>query len=78
MSIRAQAVVFAAMGKVGGMFSPMRGHVSPSVSPRNQVWKLPPGADPLAFAGLVLAQVGYNCVVWSYAAPRSAILQRDA
>ena len=53
--------VFAAMGKVEGMFSPMGGHVSPSVSPRNQVWKLPPGADPLAFAGLVLTQVGHNC-----------------
>ena len=53
--------VFAAMGKVEGMFSPMGGHVSPSVSSRNQVWKLPPGADPLAFAGLVLTQVGYNC-----------------
>jgi len=53
--------VFAAMGKVEGMFSSMGGHVSPSVSPRSQVWKLPPGADPLAYAGLVLTQVGYNC-----------------
>jgi 2-desacetyl-2-hydroxyethyl bacteriochlorophyllide A dehydrogenase len=53
--------VFAAMGKVEGMFSPMGGHVSPSISPRNQVWKLPPGANPLAYAGLVLTQVGYNC-----------------
>ncbi len=24
------------------------------------IWKLPEGVDPLAFAGLVLAQVGYN------------------
>jgi 2-desacetyl-2-hydroxyethyl bacteriochlorophyllide A dehydrogenase len=53
--------VFAAMGKVEGMFSSMGGHVSPSVSPRSQVWKLPPGADPLAYTGLVLTQVGYNC-----------------
>ena len=53
--------VFAAMGKVEGMFSPMGGHVSPSVSPRNQVWKLPSGANALAYAGLVLTQVGYNC-----------------
>jgi 3-hydroxyethyl bacteriochlorophyllide a dehydrogenase len=53
--------VFAAMGKVEGMFSCMGGHVSPSVSPRGQVWKLPSGADPLAYAGLVLTQVGYNC-----------------
>lgn len=53
--------VFAAMGKVEGMFSAMGGHVSPSVSPRNQVWKLPSGANPLAYSGLVLTQVGYNC-----------------
>ncbi len=53
--------VFAAMGKVEGMFSPMGGHVSPSISPRTQVWKVPSGADPLAYAGLVLTQVGYNC-----------------
>jgi 3-hydroxyethyl bacteriochlorophyllide a dehydrogenase len=53
--------VFAATGKVEGMFSSAGGHVSPSVSPRSQVWKLPPGADPLAYAGLVLTQVGYNC-----------------
>jgi 3-hydroxyethyl bacteriochlorophyllide a dehydrogenase len=53
--------VFAAMGKVEGMFASMGGHVSPSVSPRDQVWKLPQDVDPLAFSGLVLAQVGYNC-----------------
>lgn len=55
--------VFAAMGKVSGMFSPMGGQLSPSVSPRNQIWKLPPESDPLAFAGMVLTQVGYNCGV---------------
>jgi len=54
-------VVFAAMGRVEGMFSAMGGHVSPSISPRGQVWKLPPEVDPLAFSGLVLTQVGYNC-----------------
>ncbi len=54
--------VFAAMGKVEGMFHGMGGHVSPSVSPRNQIWKLPEtGPEPLAYAGLVLTQVGYNC-----------------
>lgn len=53
--------VFAAMGKVSGMFSSMGGQVSPSVSPRSQVWKLPAGIDPLAYSGLVLTQVGYNC-----------------
>ena len=40
--------VFAAMGKVDGMFSPMGGQVSPSVSPRDQIWKIPAGVDPLA------------------------------
>lgn len=53
--------VFCAMGKVDGMFQSMGGQISPSVSPRSQVWKLPPGVDPLAFSGLVLTQVGYNC-----------------
>lgn len=53
--------VFCAMGKVEAMFMDRGGHVSPSVSARNQVWKLPQHLDPLAFAGLVLTQVGYNC-----------------
>ena len=52
--------VFAAFGKVLNMFEPVGGQVSPSVSPRDMIWKLPPDQDPLAFAGLVLAQVGYN------------------
>ena len=25
------------------------------------VWRLPSGIDPVAFSGLVLTQVGYNC-----------------
>jgi 2-desacetyl-2-hydroxyethyl bacteriochlorophyllide A dehydrogenase len=53
--------VFAAMGKVNGMFMPLGGQLSPSVSSRSQIWKLPQGVDPLAFSGLVLTQVGYNC-----------------
>lgn len=55
--------VFAATSKVDGMFSPRGGHISPAVTPRDQIWKLPPGVDPLIFAGLVLTQVGYNCGV---------------
>lgn len=55
--------VFAALGKVEGLFSTWGGQVSPSVCPREQIWKLPAGVDPLAFAGLVLTQVGYNCGV---------------
>lgn len=55
--------VFAAMGKVNGMFQPFAGQISPSISPRNQIWKLPAQVNPLAFSGLVLTQVGYNCGV---------------
>jgi 2-desacetyl-2-hydroxyethyl bacteriochlorophyllide A dehydrogenase len=53
--------VFAALGKVDGMFMPLGGQLSPSISPLSQLWKLPSGVEPLAFAGLVLTQVGYNC-----------------
>jgi 2-desacetyl-2-hydroxyethyl bacteriochlorophyllide A dehydrogenase len=52
--------VFCTMGKVEGMYSARAGQVSPSVSGRDGIWKLPAGVEPLAFAGLVLAQVGYN------------------
>lgn len=52
--------VFATIGMVEDMHHDYAGHVSPSVCPRQEVFKLPPKADPLAFAGLVLAQVGYN------------------
>jgi len=58
--LRIGEMVFVAFGKIDGMFEPRGGQVSPSVSPRDQIWKLPPGVDPLAFSGLVLAQVGYN------------------
>lgn len=54
--------VFASMSKVCGMFdNRFAGHVSPSVCERGAVMKLPAGANPLAFSGLVLTQVGYNC-----------------
>jgi 2-desacetyl-2-hydroxyethyl bacteriochlorophyllide A dehydrogenase len=52
--------VFATIGLVEGMHHGYAGHVSPSVCPRGEVFRLPAGADPLAFAPLVLAQVGYN------------------
>ena len=52
--------VFATIGLVNGMYHEYAGHVSPSVCPRHEVFKLPSGTEPLAFAGLVLAQVGYN------------------
>jgi len=54
--------VFASMSKVTGMFDDkFAGHVSPSVCSQGSVMALPAGPDPVAFSGLVLTQVGYNC-----------------
>ena len=54
--------VFASMSRVCGMFdNQFAGHVSPSVCAQGALLPLPAGVDPVAFAGLVLAQVGYNC-----------------
>jgi bacteriochlorophyllide a dehydrogenase len=59
--------VFAAMGRVDGMFQTVGGQLSPSVCDAAQVWKLPPeeetGIPDDAYSGLVLTQVGYNCGV---------------
>jgi len=53
--------VFATVSKVDGMKFDHGGHVNPSVTHESQVWKLPEGADPIAYSGMVLTQVGYNC-----------------
>ena len=54
--------VFGSMSRVCGMFeNRYAGHVSPAVSGEGALMPLPPGCDPVAFAGLVLTQVGYNC-----------------
>ena len=55
--------VFAVMSRVEGMFDGHAGHVSPSVCDMSMVHRLPAGVEPLAYSGLVLTQVGYNCVV---------------
>lgn len=55
--------VFAVVSKINGMFDRHGGHISPSVCAASQVYKLPAGIDPVAFSGLVLTQVGYNCGV---------------
>jgi len=54
--------VFASMSRVEGMFdNRFAGHVSPGVCDERSVHLLPAGSNPLAFAGLVLTQVGFNC-----------------
>lgn len=53
-------LVFATVSRVAGMFYDHGGHVSPAVTARSQLWKLPSGLDPVAASGLVLTQVGYN------------------
>lgn len=54
--------VFASMSRVCGMFdNEFAGHVSPSVCSQGALMPLPAGVDPVAFSGLVLTQVGYNC-----------------
>jgi len=53
--------VFASISKVNGMRFDTGGHVNPSVTHMSQIWKLPEGADPIAYSGMVLTQVGVNC-----------------
>ena len=53
--------VFGLFGQVEGLYDSRAGHVSPAITNQNQVWLLPEGVDPVAFSGLVLTQVGYNC-----------------
>ena len=58
--IKVGETVFCTLGKLNGMFRAMGGNVSPIVTSRDYVWKLPSDMDALNFSGLVLAQVGYN------------------
>ncbi|MFL3657176.1 MAG: zinc-binding dehydrogenase [Opitutales bacterium] len=53
--------VFVSVSNINGMFEPRGGHISPSVSGCGAVIKLPPELDPVAYSGLVLTQVGFNC-----------------
>jgi 2-desacetyl-2-hydroxyethyl bacteriochlorophyllide A dehydrogenase len=52
--------VFATIGRVSGMHHWYAGQVSPSVCPRDHVWKIPPTVAPLEICPLVLMQVGFN------------------
>lgn len=65
-------VVFATVSRVGGMFYDHAGHISPAVTHKSQVWKLPPDVDPAAVSGLVLTQVGYNVGIRPAIAPGEA------
>jgi 3-hydroxyethyl bacteriochlorophyllide a dehydrogenase len=58
--LRPGDVVFATISRVLGMFYAHAGHISPAVTHRSQVWKLPVDVPPVAASGLVLTQVGYN------------------
>jgi 3-hydroxyethyl bacteriochlorophyllide a dehydrogenase len=53
--------VFSSVSRVQYGLDAMGGHVSPAVTPEDQIWKLPEGLSPEAASGLVLVQVGYNC-----------------
>lgn len=64
--------VFASVSAIDGMFYGSGGHISPAVTHRSQVWRLPDGLDPVTYSGLVLTQVGYN------AATRPALSPGDA
>jgi len=52
--------VFATIGRVEGMHHWYGGQVSPSVTPGDNVWHIPPSVDPLDICPLVLMQVGFN------------------
>jgi bacteriochlorophyllide a dehydrogenase len=53
--------VFASISKVEGMHFPHGGHISPTVTHHSQVWQLPDTLSSVAYSGLVLTQVGFNC-----------------
>jgi len=53
--------VFASVSRVAYGVSAYGGHVSPAVTPHQQIWKLPEGLGAVEASGLVLTQVGYNC-----------------
>jgi threonine dehydrogenase-like Zn-dependent dehydrogenase len=52
--------VFACMGRTNLPGYASAGHIAISVTPKEQVLKLPKGLDPVAASGLVLTQVGFN------------------
>ncbi|ULL16793.1 hypothetical protein DVH26_21500 [Paenibacillus sp. H1-7] len=53
--------VFVSASRISGMFSPSGGHINPAIADKSQVWKLPEDVSEVAYSGMVLTQVGYNC-----------------
>jgi len=66
-NVKVGEVAFATVSKIEGVHGNFGGHVSPAVTPHGQVYALSqhPSLEinPVAFSGLVLTQVGYNCGV---------------
>jgi 2-desacetyl-2-hydroxyethyl bacteriochlorophyllide A dehydrogenase len=54
-------IVFNSVGYIDNMYFEVGGHINPTVCPRDAIVKIPADMEPLAFAGLLLTQVGYNC-----------------
>lgn len=61
--------VFASISAIADMFWNYGGHISPAVTQRSQIWKLPDNVSEVAASGLVLLQVGYNCGIRPPVAP---------
>ncbi|MNH88467.1 putative zinc-type alcohol dehydrogenase-like protein YjmD [compost metagenome] len=53
--------VFATVSHIKEMHFPFGGHITPAVTPMQEVWKLPEDANLLDYTSAVLTQVGYNC-----------------
>ncbi|MGC9359287.1 MAG: zinc-binding dehydrogenase [Anaerolineae bacterium] len=53
--------VFASVSRVSYGVTGFGGHVSPAVTPRQQIWKLSTDLNAIDASGMVLTQVGYNC-----------------
>lgn len=66
-NVKVGEVAFATVSKIDGVHGNFGGHVSPAVTPQGQVYALSQNPsfeiNPVAFSGLVLTQVGYNCGV---------------
>jgi len=71
--IQVGTTVFASVSKIDGMYTSSAGHISPAVTHCSQVWEIPGGKAPVAYSGLVLTQVGYNCAMRPAVAPGDAV-----